>query len=92
MEIRSVQRPACTDGYITDNPKPGRYVRLFDEATDPKELVDVSSQHPEVVAELSHVMLARFRSTHPEAAQEPKGLSTADSLDWYLRPRDAAAA
>ena len=82
-------RRARTDGYITDNPKPGRYVRLFDEVRDPAERLDVSAQHPEVVAHLSQIILTRFRATHPEAKQEPKGYSTAESIDWYLRPRDA---
>jgi choline-sulfatase len=79
-----------TDGYETDNPTPGRYFRLYDLQSDPGEFTDVAAGHPEVVAELSKVMLERFRSTHPEAAAEPPRLSAADSIDWYLRPRDAA--
>lgn len=87
--IQCSGRRARTDGYITDKAKPGRYLRLFDERRDQSEWVDVSSQHPEVVAHLSQIMRDRFRATHPEAPQEPAGLSTAESIDWYLRPRDA---
>jgi arylsulfatase A-like enzyme len=77
-----------TDGYETDRPTPGRYVRLYDLKADPGEFTDVAARHPEVVGELSNVMLERFRSTHPESAAEPR-LPTADAIDWYLRPRDA---
>jgi arylsulfatase A-like enzyme len=78
-----------TDGYETENPTPGRYVRLYDLRLDPGEFTDVSLKYPEVVAELGRLLLERFRSTHPEAAAEPPGLSSADAVDWYLRPRDA---
>lgn len=80
-----------TDGYETDHPTPGRTIRLYDLQADPGEFTDVAARHPAVVAELSRTMLERFRSTHPEAAAEPAGLATADSIEWYLRPRDAAA-
>ena len=80
---------ARTDGYLTDNPTPGRTIRLHDLKADPAEFVNVAARHPEVVAELSKLMLERFRSTHPEAAAEPPHLATADAIEWYLRPRDA---
>jgi arylsulfatase A-like enzyme len=78
-----------TDGYETENPTPGRTVRLFDLRADPGEFIDVQAKHPEVVRELSEAMLARFRSTHPEAGSEPANLGTPDAIEWYLRPRDA---
>jgi hypothetical protein len=34
-------------------------------------------------------MLDRFRATHPEAPQLPKGLDEGESIEWFLRPRDA---
>jgi arylsulfatase A-like enzyme len=80
---------ARTDGYITDNPTPGRYVRLYDLKADPGEFHNVSDQHPDVVAKLTAELLAVFRSTHPESAQEPEKLDNDDAIDWYLRPRDA---
>lgn len=83
-------RRARKDGYITDHPLPGRYVRLYDVVADPGEFTDRSAQHPEVVAELSSVMLERFRTTHPDASSEPANLSVPEAIDWYLRPRDTA--
>lgn len=80
---------ARTDGYKTDHPTPGRAVRLYDLKRDPGEFQNVASRHSEVVADLSHILLARFRATHPEAAAEPPGLAAPDAIEWYLRPRDA---
>ena len=78
-----------TDGYKTDNPTPGRTIRLSDLGRDPGEFTNVAAKHPEVVAQLANAMLARFRATHPEAGAEPAGLAAADAIEWYLRPRDA---
>jgi choline-sulfatase len=69
-------RRARNDGYITDNPLPGRYTRLYDVVADSGEFIDRSAEHPEVIAELSGVMLERFRSTHPDAASEPANLQS----------------
>lgn len=77
------------DGYMTDNPLPGRTIHLFDLKNDPGEFLNVATKHPEVVQHLSTEMLAVFRSTHPEAAHEPRSMSTDDAIEWYLRPRDA---
>jgi len=76
------------DGYATDNPTPGRWMRLFDLRADPGEFTDAARQHPGVVKDLRDLMLKRFRDTHPEAAQEPPRVSPEEALDWYLRPRD----
>jgi arylsulfatase A-like enzyme len=78
-----------TDGYETDNPTPGRTVRLYDLKADPDEFTNVAAKHPEVVSELSKQLLERFRTTHPESTSEPKGADTAEAIEWYLRPRDA---
>ena len=77
-----------TDGYKTDRPTPGRYMRLYDLQSDPGEFKDIAVKHPDTVRQMQNLMLDRFRSTHPEAKQEPQG-STEERLDWYLRPRDA---
>jgi choline-sulfatase len=76
------------EGYETDNPTPGRYVKLYDLKEDPGEFTDVSKKQPEIVAKLEGLMLERFRKTHPEAAGEPKGLSAEEALEFYVRPRD----
>lgn len=78
-----------TDGYETDNPTPGRYQRLFDLEKDPGEFTNVAPRQPRLVAEMEKLILARFRATHPEAAQEPQRLSSGEAIDWYIRPRDA---
>ncbi len=76
------------DGYKTDNPTPGRWWRLYDLERDPGEFQDVSRRRPEVVDGLLALMLERFRKTHPEAPNEPPGLSVPEAIEFYLRPRD----
>jgi choline-sulfatase len=77
-----------TDGYETDNPTPGRYLRLFDLKNDPNEFTDVSTTNPNTVHQLETLLLTRFRETHPDAPDEPQRLSIEEALDFYLRPRD----
>jgi len=86
--VYSSGKRARADGYATDNPTPGRWMRLFDLTRDPGELTNVTAKHPEVVKQFQDFMLKRFRDTHPEATQEPPRLSPEEALDWYLRPRD----
>lgn len=76
------------DGYETDNPAPGRYQRLYDLMTDPNEMRDVAGRYPEVVSRLQSAIVERYRSTHPEAGNEPSLASTEAALDFYVRPRD----
>ena len=76
------------DGYETDNPTPGRYVRLFDLENDPGEFRNLAPKHPDVVAKLESILLERFRATHPEAQKEPQRLSREEAIEFYLRPRD----
>ena len=78
-----------TDGYEIDNPTPGRYIRLYDVKKDPGEFTDVAKREAAVVQKMQATMLQRFRSTHPEAGKEPKGLASEDAIEYYLRPRDA---
>jgi hypothetical protein len=77
------------DGYETDNPTPGRYVRLFDLERDPGEFRNVAAVRQDVVRRLLQAALDRMRRTHPEAAAEPSAGGVEDLLDFYLRPRDA---
>lgn len=78
-----------TDGYETANPTPGRYMRLYDLQADPGEFYDVAVAHPEVTTRLRTLLLERYRKTHPEADDVPKGLDPVEQLEWFLRPRDA---
>ena len=78
-----------TDGYETDNPTPGSYIRLYDLKHDPDEFTDIAAKEPEVVAKLQKLMLGRFRNTHPESERLPQGLGERESIEWFLRPRDA---
>jgi len=80
---------ARRDGYVVIDPTPGPYRILFDLLADPGEFHNVAGEHPEAVERLETVMLARFRETHPDAHGEPRGLSREQTLDYYLRPRDA---
>jgi hypothetical protein len=38
---------------------------------------------------MQKLMIERFLKTHPEAAHLPKNLDEQDSIEWFLRPRDA---
>ena len=78
-----------TDGYGTDNPTPGRYLKLYDKKTDPGEFFNVAAKHPDVVAAMQQSILRRYRTTHPDAAKEPKGVSAAEAIEFYVVPRDA---
>jgi choline-sulfatase len=80
-----------TDGYLVENPTPGRYIRLYDLRADPGEFTDIAPKNPAVVAKMRALMLDRFRKTHPDAAQEPKSASVDEDIEFYLRPRDAKA-
>ena len=77
-----------TDGYETDNPTPGRYIRLFDLKADPGEFTNVAHKQPKVVSQLLDTMLGRYRATHPDASREPQRLSREEAAEFYLRPRD----
>jgi len=78
------------DGYVTADPTPGRYERLFDLKTDPGEFIDVAAKYPAEVRRMRGLALERFRQTHPEASAEPRGSDITDSLDFYVKPRDNA--
>jgi choline-sulfatase len=77
------------DGYLTENPAPGRYIRLYDLKNDSGEFTDIAKREPETVKRLQKLLLDRFAKTHPEASQLPKGLTPDEALEFYVRPRDA---
>jgi choline-sulfatase len=80
------------DGYETENPTPGRYVRLFGLKSDPGEFHDLSGSavHAPLIVEMKQHLLQRYLDTHPEASSVASGLSIEDKLDFFLRPRDAS--
>jgi arylsulfatase A-like enzyme len=82
---------ARKDGYEIDNPTPGRYRRLYDLQNDPGEFTDVAPKHPDLVSKFEGLMLDRFRATHPDREKEPQRLTREESIEFYLRPRDAPA-
>jgi choline-sulfatase len=77
------------DGYETDKPTPGRYIRLYQLQKDPGELTDIAKREPELVTRFEKLMLERFLRTHPEAERVPGGATTEEKIEWFLRPRDA---
>ena len=78
-----------TDGYETDHPTPGRYIRLYDLEKDPGEFTDIAKKEPELVARFEQLMLDRFLQTHPEAEQAPARATLEEKIEFFLRPRDA---
>jgi arylsulfatase A-like enzyme len=77
------------DNLQTDNPRPGRNVRLYDLWSGPNEVTDVSQSWPTLVADFKGLILDRFLKTHPEAGKLPKGLTLEQQIEFFLRPRDA---
>lgn len=80
---------ARQEGYVTDNPTPGRYTRLYDLRSDPDEFHDISAKAPALVKSFTEQLLALFSSTHREGAEAPRSASANELLDMYLRPPDA---
>jgi choline-sulfatase len=77
------------DGYETDKPTPGRYIRLYDLKQDPGEFTDIARREPELVERCQRMLLERFEKTHPEGAQAPAKATVEEKIEWFLRPRDA---
>jgi choline-sulfatase len=77
------------DGYLTDRPTPGRYKRLYNLKNDPGEFTDVASANPKMVEKFERLLLERYRATHPDRANEPQGIGREETIEFYLRPRDA---
>lgn len=77
------------DWYRPVHPIHHRWRRLYDLRDDPNEFHDVAGRHPDLVRQFEAMLLKRFRDTHPDAGQEPAGLTPEEALDFYVRPRDA---
>ncbi len=79
---------ARDDGYITDDPTPGRYWKLFDLESDPREMRDLSGR-PDLagrIRRMEEVLLERFEAGRPENRKAPQSFKLEEKLDWYLVP------
>jgi len=80
------------DGYKTDNPTPGSYMRLYNMINDPGELDDRLAKPDEVtdavIAKLIPALLHRLESTaRPEDRAASEKLRTRfEKLDYFAQP------
>jgi choline-sulfatase len=85
-------RRARQDGYQTARilPPTGPYERLFDLASDPEEIHDLSDDPAlaKVKEALLEKMHERLVSTREGLEPFPTGLSPRAEIDWCLMPRD----
>jgi choline-sulfatase len=77
------------DAYKPAKPIERPWRRLYDLKSDPGEFHDIAARQPDLVRRFEALLLERFRATHPDLGNEPKGLAAEAALDFYLRPRDA---
>ncbi len=73
------------DGYVADNPTPGRYRRLYHMVADPEEMKDVARDHPEIVRRLQRHLLDRLNETWPPSILLPAGLAEEEAIDFMLQ-------
>jgi len=79
-----------TDGYVTDNPTPGPYVRLYDREADPNEDVDLSGR-PEMADTkrwLIDALYERITTTRNPGDQPPPGPDKLEAIRRCLVPKD----
>jgi choline-sulfatase len=62
------------DGYKTDRPTPGRYVRLYDLKTDPGEFTDVAARHPDGIVPVTDAHEAAAHETRLAALDQGRKL------------------
>jgi choline-sulfatase len=78
------------DGYVTDDPTPGPYERLYDLKADPNEDVDIASR-PESAGklkELRDTLFDRITTTRQSDDRPPPGMGPMEAIRWCLVPRD----
>jgi choline-sulfatase len=78
------------DGYVTDDPLPGPYERLYDLEADPDETTDVADR-PALAAvkrELRRRLYLRLVSTRLGLEPLPARLTELQAIHWCLVPRD----
>jgi choline-sulfatase len=79
------------DGYVTENPAPGRYRKLYHLKTDPEEMKDVARDHPEIVRELQGHLHRRLQETWPASIPVPAGVSQEEAIDFMLQAPERIA-
>lgn len=79
---------ARADGYATDHPTPGRYLKLFDLENDPAEMHNLAgdARYDSVATELKQRLAERLEATCRRQWQAPAGLALDERLDWYVFP------
>ncbi|MBI3852805.1 MAG: sulfatase [Verrucomicrobia bacterium] len=88
--IYSTGKRVREDGYVTDNPQPGRTIQLFDLKRDPEEMQNLA-QRPEfskTVEDFTRRLAERLKRT----ARQPELIPQTDDvhaiLEFCLQPRD----
>jgi choline-sulfatase len=81
---------ARDDGYATDNPLPGRYVKLYDLESDPAEMTNLASRpewQPKLI-ELKQRLVDRLSATCRPSLRARDGSTLDEQLDWYVFPAE----
>lgn len=82
------------DGYLSQDPTPGPYLKLYDLDADPGETIDRSGDPAlaGVVDRLRHALYLRLTTTREGIEPVPEGLSEIEAIHWCLVPRDGQPA
>jgi len=78
------------DGYVTDNPLPGRTIQLFDLKRDPEEMTNLAhrTEYSKPVADFTKQLADHLVRTARQPELIPKTDDVHAVLDFCLQPRD----
>lgn len=78
------------DGYVTAQPRPGPYERLYDMKSDPDEMTDIADRPDmaRVKAEMRRRLYVRLISTRVGLEPVPSRMTETEAIHWCLVPRD----